>query len=129
VRISLDEELLAISDRCRVIFETRCHPAGTCPREDIQAELVESETVTGCAYKGFVSYSYYSLRIGAQIEQDIAWTYQAPRCDVASIAGMVAFFNERVDVELNGELQDRPLTPWSPHWPGPRSEGPPVISG
>jgi hypothetical protein len=37
---------------------------------------------------------------------------------------MVAFFSERVDIELDGELQDRPLTPWSPHWPGPRSEGP-----
>jgi hypothetical protein len=71
----------------------------------------------------------YSLRIGARIERDVDWTYEMPRRDVVPIAGMVAFLNERVDIELDGELEHRPLTPWSPQWPGPRSEGPPVISG
>jgi hypothetical protein len=42
---------------------------------------------------------------------------------------MLPFFNERVDVELDGELQTRPFTPWAPNWPGPRSGGPPVMSG
>jgi uncharacterized protein (DUF427 family) len=127
VRISLDQELLADTDRGRVIFETALPPRWYLPREDVLAELIESQTCTGCAYKGFAS--YYSLRIGPGLEQDISWTYDAPRREVASIAGMVAFFNELVDIELDGELQDRPHTPWSPQWPGPRSEGPPVISG
>jgi uncharacterized protein (DUF427 family) len=127
VRISLEEQLLASTDRARVIFETALPPRWYVPREDVRAVLIESDTRTGCAYKGFAS--YYTLRIGGRIEPDIAWTYEAPRREVASIAGMVAFFNERVDIELDGELQDRPLTPWSPQWPGPKSEGPPVISG
>jgi uncharacterized protein (DUF427 family) len=127
VRISLDDKLLATTNRGRVIFETALPARWYVPRQDVRAELLDSETRTGCAYKGFAS--YYSLRIDARIEHDLAWTYEAPRREVAPIAGMVAFFSERVDIELDGELQDRPLTPWSPHWPGPRSEGPPVVSG
>ena len=44
---------------------------------------------------------------------------------------MVCFFNERVDIELDGEPQERPLTPWSPVWPGAKEvdEGPPVVVG
>jgi uncharacterized protein (DUF427 family) len=127
VRVSLEQELIADTDHGRVIFETALPPRWYVPREDVRAELIESKTRTGCAYKGFASYC--SLRIGARIEQDLAWIYEAPRQEVAPIAGMVAFFNERVDIELDGERQDRPLTPWSPQWPGPRSQGPPVVSG
>ena len=127
VRISLDGELLAETDRARVIFETSLPARWYIPREDVRAELIDSETRTGCAYKGFAS--YYSVRVGDGTQQDVAWSYSEPRREVAPIAGMIAFFNERVDVELDGELQDRPLTPWSPLWPGPRSEGPPVITG
>jgi uncharacterized protein (DUF427 family) len=127
VRISLDGEVLADTDRAHVIFETSLPPRWYIPLQDVRAELIPSETRTGCAYKGFAS--YYSVRIGSRVEQDIAWTYEAPRREVAPIVGLVAFFDERVDVELDGEAQERPLTPWSPNWPGPRSGGPPVLSG
>jgi uncharacterized protein (DUF427 family) len=127
VRITLEDELLVDTGRARVIFETALPPRWYAPREDIRADLSVSPTRSGCAYKGYAS--YHSLRTGTRIEPDIAWTYEEPRREVAPIAGMIAFFNERVDIELDGERQDRPLTPWSPNWPGPRSEGPPVISG
>jgi uncharacterized protein (DUF427 family) len=127
VRISLDGELLAETDRGKVIFETSLPPRWYLPSADVPVELIASETRSGCAYKGFAS--YFSVRVGDRLEADLAWTYEEPRQEVAPIAGMLAFFNERVDVELDGELQTRPLTPWSPNWPGPRSDGPPVISG
>jgi uncharacterized protein (DUF427 family) len=127
VRISLDGELLADTDRGRVIFETGLPPRWYVPREDVRAELIQSDKRTGCAYKGFAS--YYSLRVGDRLQEDLAWSYEEPRREAVPIAGMVAFFNERVDLELDGELQTRPLTPWSPNWRGPRSEGPPVVSG
>jgi len=127
VRIGLDRELLAETDRGKVIFETSLPARWYVPSEDVRAELLPSQTRRGCAYKGFAS--YFSVRIGDRIEQDLAWTYEQPRREVAPIAGMFCFFNERVDIELDGGLQARPLTPWSPNWPGPRSDGPPVISG
>jgi uncharacterized protein (DUF427 family) len=127
VRISLDGELLAETNRAKAIFETSLPPRWYLPHEDVHAELIPSKTRTGCAYKGFAS--YFSLRIGDRLEEDLAWTYEQPRREVAPIIGMVCFFNERVDVELDDEPQPRPLTPWSPSWPGPRQSGPPVISG
>jgi uncharacterized protein (DUF427 family) len=128
VRISLEGQILADSTRARVIFETNLPPRWYLPREDVKAELQESELRTGCAYKGYAS--YYSLPAG-DAGRDIAWIYENPRREVAPVAGMVCFFNERVDIELDGEPQERPLTPWSPDWPGAKEvdEGPPVVVG
>ena len=130
VRISLDGELLAETDRAKVIFETGLPPRWYVPREDVREELlVPSSTRTGCAYKGFAS--YFSVRLGDRLEEDVAWTYAEPRREVEPVRGLLAFFNERVDIELDGELQARPLTPWSPQWKGEIEDevGPPVVKG
>jgi uncharacterized protein (DUF427 family) len=126
--VSLDGEVLADSSRGMVIFETGLPPRWYVPLEDVdQDKLVPSDTRTGCAYKGFAS--YWSVRVGDRVEGDLAWCYRQPRREVAPVADLVAFFNERVDIELDGELQKRPVTPWSPEWKGEREEesGPPVI--
>jgi uncharacterized protein (DUF427 family) len=128
VRISLDGELIAETDRAKVIFETGLPPRWYVPLDDVRDELlIPSEERTGCAYKGFAS--YWSVHIGDRVEEDLAWCYREPRRDVVPVAGMVAFFNERVDLELDGELQERPLTPWSPEWKDERENdvGPPVV--
>jgi hypothetical protein len=36
-----------------------------------------------------------------------------PRHDAARVAGYLCFFNERVDLVIDGDLQPRPRTPWS----------------
>jgi uncharacterized protein (DUF427 family) len=128
VRISVDGEALGETERGKVIFETGLPPRWYLPREDVRQELLlPSDTRSGCAYKGFAS--YWSVRVGDRVESDLAWYYREPRREVAPITGMIAFFNERVDVELDGELQERPFTPWSPGWQGQREEeaGPPVV--
>jgi hypothetical protein len=86
-------------------------------REDL---LVPSEHRTGCAYKGWASYR--NARIGDREEKDLVWTYLEPRHDAAAVSGYLCFFDERTDIEIDGELQDRPLTPWSPNWQGPDPE-------
>jgi uncharacterized protein (DUF427 family) len=121
VRVSLDGEVLADSRRGMVIFETGLPPRWYVPLEDVNGDaLVPSDTQTGCAYKGFAS--YWSVRVGDRLEKDLAWCYPEPRREVERVAGLVTFFNERVDIELDGELQERPLTPWSPEWKGEREE-------
>jgi uncharacterized protein (DUF427 family) len=128
VRVSLDGETLGETERGKVIFETGLPPRWYLPREDVREELLTpTDTRTGCAYKGFAS--YWSATVGDRVESDLAWFYAEPSREVAPVAGMVAFFNERVDIELDGELQDRPFTPWSPGWKGQREEeaGPPVV--
>jgi uncharacterized protein (DUF427 family) len=73
---------------------------------------VDSDTRTGCAYKGFASYK--SVIAGGSTEDDLVWIYANPLWQAAPIKDHVAFFNERVDIELDGELQERPVTQWSP---------------
>jgi uncharacterized protein (DUF427 family) len=112
VRVSVNGDLVAETSRPRVIYETGLPPRWYIPPEDVQSELlVESDTRTGCAYKGFAS--YYSVRAGDEEEQDLAWFYREPRPGIERIAGYLAFFNERVDLEVDGELQERPETQWS----------------
>ena len=50
---------------------------------------------------------------GGATEEDLVWTYQDPQREVAPIKDHLAFFNERVDLEVDGELQERPVTQWS----------------
>ena len=111
--MSVDGEVLAESTRAKVIFETGLPPRWYFPPEDVRAEvLVDSDKHSGCAYKGFASYK--SVRAGEELEEDLAWFYPEPTRDAEPIRGYLAFFNERVDIELDGEPQERPITQWSP---------------
>ena len=113
VRVTVNGEVVAETNRPRVIYETGLPPRWYFPPEDVRAEaLVPSDTQTGCAYKGFAS--YHSVQVGGEEEEDLVWFYPEPTRDVERIKGYLAFFNERADIEVDGELQDRPVTQWSP---------------
>jgi uncharacterized protein (DUF427 family) len=113
VRVSVNGEVVAETTRAKVIFETGLPPRWYFPPEDVRAEvLVESKKRTGCAYKGFASYK--TVRVDGGIEEDVVWFYEDPRREAEPIRGYLAFFNERVDIEVDGELQERPVTQWSP---------------
>ena len=114
IRVSVNGELVAETRRARVIFETGLPARWYIPPEDVRTELLlPSDKQTGCAYKGFAS--YWSVQAGGETEEDLVWFYPEPRPGVERIAGYLAFFNERVDLEVDGELQDRPETQWSVH--------------
>jgi uncharacterized protein (DUF427 family) len=112
VRLELDGQVLAESSRPMLLFETMLPVRYYLLREDIRAELSPSDTRTYCAYKGQAS--YWSATVGDRVVPDIAWAYQQPLHDAAQVAGLTAFFDERVDVVLDGERRERPITPWSP---------------
>jgi uncharacterized protein (DUF427 family) len=113
VRVSLHGETLAETTRARVIFETGLPPRWYFPPEDVRRDmLVESDHQTGCAYKGFAD--YWSVRVNGELEENLVWFYPEPRRDAEPIRGYLAFFNERVDLEVDGELEERPETQWSP---------------
>jgi uncharacterized protein (DUF427 family) len=112
VRLELDGQVLAESSRPKLLFETLLPVRYYLPRKDVSAELVPSDTHTYCAYKGKAS--YWSVRVGDQLVPDLAWTYPEPLNDASRVRNLVAFFNERVDVVLDGQRSERPITPWSP---------------
>ena len=108
IRIELDGRLLAESDRPMVLFETLLPVRFYLPRDDVAARLEPSDTATFCAYKGRAS--YYSIPDGPR---DVAWTYHEPLHDAEPVRDRICFFDERVDVIVDGEHRDRPVTPWS----------------
>ena len=108
LRIELDGELVAESSRPMLLFETLLPVRFYLPRQDVAVRLEPSDTVTYCAYKGRAS--YFSLTDGPR---DVAWTYHEPLHDADPVRDRICFFNERVDVIVDGERLDRPVTPWS----------------
>jgi len=112
VRVELDGHVLAESSRPALLFETMLPTRYYLPPDDIRAELTPSSTRTWCAYKGQAS--YWSAAAGDRVVPDIGWTYQQPLHDAALVRGLIAFFNERLDVIVDGERPERPITPWSP---------------
>ena len=109
VRVERDGEVLAESTRPYLLLEAPLPVRYYLPREDVSEGLLRpSSTRSLCAYKGQAA--YWSL----QDEDDIAWSYPAPLREAAEVTDRVAFFNERVDLVVDGTRLERPVTPWSP---------------
>ncbi len=111
VRVELDGMLLAESSRPALLFETMLPTRYYVPREDIRAALIPSSTTSYCAYKGRAS--YWSATVGGRLVPDLAWSYEEPLHEAARVRGLVAFFDERVNLSLDGRRRERPITPWS----------------
>jgi len=111
VALWLDGRLIAETRRPLMLFETGLPARYYFPAEDVRAELVPSDKVTRCPYKGEAS--YWSVRLGDGVEEDLVWCYRDPLPEVGRIAGLVAFFTEWLDLDVDGARQERPRTPWS----------------
>ena len=112
VLVELDGVTVAETRRPQILFETSLPPRYYVPIADVRMQLlVPSEHHTHCAYKGEAS--YWSVDTGAHVHTNIAWIYRTPFAEVIRIAGMVCFFNERVDLTVDGVLHERPRTPFS----------------
>jgi uncharacterized protein (DUF427 family) len=108
VRVELDGTTLAESRRPCLLFEPPLPVRYYLHPEDVRTDLLQpSDTQTACAYKGEAS--YFSVA-GAD---DVAWTYPQPLREASEVTGRIAFFNERVDIVVDGERLERPITPWS----------------
>jgi uncharacterized protein (DUF427 family) len=109
VRVELDGLLLAETTRARLLFETSLPTRFYLPREDVRVPLRPSATRTHCPYKGHATYVSVDAPGGA----DLGWCYEQPRPEAVAVAGLVAFWDERVDVVVDGERRPRPGGPIS----------------
>ena len=109
VRIEFDGRLLAESLRAMLLFETGLPTRYYLPRGDVRMDLLHpTSTRTWCAYKGEAA--YWSLDLGDRTVEDLVWTYETPLSDAGAVINRVAFFNERVDVVVDGTRSHRPAT-------------------
>jgi uncharacterized protein (DUF427 family) len=106
VEISLDGVKLADTRRPTIVYETGAPVRYYVPKTDIRMDVLEpTNKRTGCAYKGFAR--YWSVSTERTKHEDIAWSYATPIADCAKIAGLVAFYNERVEIVVDGVPEER----------------------
>jgi uncharacterized protein (DUF427 family) len=110
VRVELDGLILARSVSPVMVFETGLPTRYYVSKNAIDFEhLIPSDTMTSCPYKGNTS-GYWSARTEESVYPDVAWTYAFPTRQLLPIAGLIAFYNEKVDTYLDDQLLERPRT-------------------
>lgn len=112
VRIVIDGKTIAETNRPHLLFETSLPTRYYIPSEDVRMEFLQPSTMSSqCPYKGIAS--YWSVKTDEHPIENVVWSYQNPIPEIPKIKGLLSFFNEKVDMYIDGELQPKPLTPWS----------------
>jgi uncharacterized protein (DUF427 family) len=112
VRVEIDGVTVADSTKPRLLFETSLPTRYYVPKTDVRLDLLTpTDLVTHCPYKG--SAEYYNVATGDTTHENLVWWYRNPTRESEQIAGYVCFYNEKVDIYVDGELQQRPRTPFS----------------
>ena len=103
---------IARTVRARLLFETGLPVRCYIPPEDVRMDLLApSATRTQCPYKDTAH--YFSAEIAGRRFEDIVWCYPEPVAESAGIAGLLCFFDEKVDAVLvDGTAMPRPVTKW-----------------
>jgi len=109
VRVSIDGVSVADSSRGTVLYETGLPPRYYLPQTDVQMDLLTpTDTTTACPYKGWAQ--YWNVTVNGTVHEDLVWGYRTPLPESAAIAGLVCFYNEKVDIEIDGVAVTRPET-------------------
>jgi len=106
VTVSIGGVQVADSHSPVLVFETRLPIRYYLPRSDVDlSRSTESDLRTGCPYKGTAE--YWSFPGGPE---NVAWSYPDPVPAVGGIRGLIAFYNEVVDITVDGIALERPVT-------------------
>jgi uncharacterized protein (DUF427 family) len=112
VRVEVGGATIAESTSPRLLFETGLPVRYYLPKPHVRLDLlIATAAVSHCPYKGRAE--YWSVQAPDGVHPDLAWSYRAPLPESQKIAGLIAFYNEKVDIWVNGVLQERPRTKFS----------------
>jgi uncharacterized protein (DUF427 family) len=112
VRVEVDRMTVAESTSPRLLFETGLPVRYYLPRPHVRLDrLTPTGSVTHCPYKGRAE--WWSVTTDSGVHNDLAWSYRAPLPESQKIAGLIAFYNEKSDIYVDGVLQERPRTKFS----------------
>jgi uncharacterized protein (DUF427 family) len=110
LRVESKGVVLAETSSPVLCFETGLPTRYYIDRTDVDfTHLVPSDTQTSCPYKGTTS-GYWSAEVDLRVHPDIAWTYDFPTRELLPISGLIAFYNEKIDLFLGGVELERPHT-------------------
>ncbi len=106
VKVGIDGVTLAESSAPLFLLETTLRTRHYLPPTNVNWEyLVKSDTETLCPYKGRAN--YYHVVVDGKEYRDLVWYYRYPTSESAPIAGYMCFYNEKVDVWVDGEKEER----------------------
>lgn len=109
IRVEIDGVTVADSHQPRILFETGLPPRYYLPLTDIRMDLLTpTDTQTHCPYKGTAT--YWSVDTGNGEHKDVVWGYRTPLPESQKVAGLASFYNEKVDIYVDGVLEQRPRT-------------------
>jgi uncharacterized protein (DUF427 family) len=112
IEVKINGVTVADSTKPTLLFETGLPTRHYLPLTDVRMDLLrDSDTTTQCPYKGEAN--YYSIELDGELIEDIVWFYRYPVEESSRIAGMVSFYNEKVDIYVDGVLEGRPKTVFS----------------
>jgi uncharacterized protein (DUF427 family) len=112
VEVSVNGEKVADSNRPVLLEETGLPTRYYLPKEDVRTEVLRpTSRETTCPFKGEAS--YWSVAIGDEVFDNLVWSYETPIPQAEGVAGLMCFYNERVDLTIDGEAQSRPQTVFS----------------
>ncbi|KAK5013686.1 hypothetical protein LTR60_003447 [Cryomyces antarcticus] len=112
IKISIDGVVVASAPASMHLYETTLPTRYYLPLTSVDfAVLRTSKTVTACPYKGEAE--YYDVVVNGKTHKDVIWYYRRPTLECALVAGHICFYNEKVDIELDGVKLERPKTFWS----------------
>ncbi len=100
VEIRVDGEKVAESDRPVLLEETGLPTRYYLPREDVRMDLLRATSFTTmCPFKGDAS--YWTLDLGDRVHDGIVWSYERPIAGAEGIAGLLCFYNDRVELTVD----------------------------
>ena len=112
VRVEVDGQVVADTERPILLFETGLPTRYYIPKLDVRMDLLEpTSTVTHCPYKG--SAVYWTLQVAGKTYKDFVWSYPRPIAEIPKIENLLCFYNEKVDLYVDGVQQERPVSPFS----------------
>lgn len=106
VKVILEGEIIAESSRPTLLFETGLPTRYYLKKEDFQLDLVLTQKKTSCPYKGDAS--YWSLISKDKAFENFLWGYKDPLPECGKISGLFSFYNEKVDLYVDGSLEEKP---------------------
>jgi uncharacterized protein (DUF427 family) len=112
IEVWVGGKLVADSHQPRILYETGLPPRYYLPLSDVRMDLLRpSASSSSCPYKGTAT--YWSLEVDGVTHADLVWIYRTPLLESQKIAGLAAFYNEKVDLVIDGVPHERPQTHFS----------------
>lgn len=112
VRVEIEGVTVADTTNASFLFETGLPTRYYMPKTDVRMDLLTpTDLATGCPYKGTAR--YWSVTVDGETHDNVVWGYDAPLPESQNVGGLVAFYNEKLDIYIDEVLLERPKTKFS----------------